>query len=590
MKAAHQIRKRGQQLLLAVFLGLGVLLIVMIHLRPGLVYYAYAPYSFYMLEPDEVNSEAIPDYAGVRHTYTLTIPEGQAATIGARISFYLHHTAAEVAIEGTELFYDSGETETPHIGHTPGNYWVTIPVRPNYAGKTVHIVLTPVFPDVRDETPVFYLIGHEQLLTMMLLPQDALMLFLCFLSLLLGIVLLLLAALLKLKREERRHLVLVAAITLSACIWKLCGLSSVALMMDSTGWHKQIWYLGAVMYLTTLVLSLRFMNTIQPESTGKGSIICYHIALIASALLLVLQIFNLVELHEVLVWYGIGSGALHLIALFEHRPNRQKLLWGLPFFLTLGLDLLLLAFVGSLHNAPFFLLWIIFNLFVQGFGFIRSAIRREETLRKQALELQNAKVTAMIEQIRPHFIYNTLSSVYVLCHDNPALAMQVIQDFTAYLQANFTAISSAVPITFLDELQHTKSYLSIEQLRYGEKLKVTFDTRHTAFRLPALTLQPIVENAVKHCVGKSGIPADILVSSYYQNGFSIIKVEDNGPGFDPAAEISDPGHIGLQNVEERLRILCGGTLEVRSSPTHGTIVTISVPDDTVRNEPGQQLH
>lgn len=577
------MKKRLQLILLMVFFGLGLLLVVMIHFKPGLKYYAYAPYSFYILQPDEVSAEVIPEYAGIRQTYSFTIPEGSATTIGARISFYLHHTVAEVSMEGSTLVYDSGETEEPHIGHTPGNYWVTIPVRPNYAGKTVRVSLTPVFPGVRNETPVFYLIGHEQLLTMLLLPQDALMLFLCFLSLLSGFVLFLFAALLRLKHEDRKHIVLIGAITIAACLWKLSGLSSVALMLDSYGWHKQIWYFGAVMYLATLLLSLLFMNNIQPENTGKAGVICYHIALISSVILLLLQLGNRIELHDVLIWYGIGAAMLHLIALFEHRPSRQKLLWGLPFLLTLGLDLLFLAFRSSMHNAPFFLLWVIFILFIQGFGFVRNAIQREKTLQEQERELQDAKITSMMQQIRPHFIYNTLSSVYVLCRDNPPLAMKVIQDFTAYLQANFTAISSTAPITFLDELQHTKSYLAVEQIRYGERLKVEFDTQHTAFRLPALTLQPLVENAVKHSIGKGSTPSTVLVRSYYQDGFSIITVEDNGPGFDSAAESNPSEHIGLKNVEERLRMMCNGTLEIRSSPGHGTIVTVSLPDDTIRS-------
>jgi sensor histidine kinase YesM len=285
---------------------------------------------------------------------------------------------------------------------------------------------------------------------------------------------------------------------------------------------------------------------------------------------------KLLELYNVLIWYGFGVAVLHLIVLFESRPDRRKLLWGLPFLLTLGLDLLFLAFSGTLHNAPFFLLWVIFNLLIHGFGFVRDAIRREKLLHERELELKNARITAMMQQIRPHFIYNTLSSIYVLCRDDPPLAMKVIEDFTAYLQANFTGIAAAEPISFPDELAHTRAYLAVEALRYGEKLHVEFDTQYTAFRLPALTLQPLVENAVRHSVGKGLGPVRILVRSRYEDGCAVIMVEDDGPGFDPGEQKS-PEQIGLKNVEERLKMMSGGTLEVRSSPGHGTAVTVRLP-------------
>ena len=94
----------------------------------------------------------------------------------------------------------------------------------------------------------------------------------------------------------------------------------------------------------------------------------------------------------------------------------------------------------------------------------------------------------MMNQIRPHFIYNTLTSIYVLCRDDPERAALIVQNFTEYLQSNFTALTATELITFSDELRHTKAYVSVESYRYREKLSVDYDIRHTAFRLPPLTL------------------------------------------------------------------------------------------------------
>ena len=132
------------ELAAAVVFALCVLLVVLIHLEPGSGRYANAVNPFFLLQPDSVVEEVVPDYAGIRRTYTFTLPEADSATTtGARLSVYLRHTLAEFSIDGSTLYNDLADTETPGIGKTPGSYWVSIPVRPVYAGKTVRVTLTP---------------------------------------------------------------------------------------------------------------------------------------------------------------------------------------------------------------------------------------------------------------------------------------------------------------------------------------------------------------------------------------------------------------------------------------------------------------
>ncbi len=578
MTDGTKLKKALPELALGAFLFACLLLVGLIHHSPGLARYAYAPYSFYILQPDGVREEVVSEYAGIRRSYVFTLPETESATtIGARISFYLRHSYAELSIDDSELRYDSSELDTPHIGMTPGNYWVTVPVRPNYAGKTLRITLTPVFESVRNETPTFYLIGHEQLLTMLLIPEDTLMLCLCAAAVVTGCFLILTAFFLPLIRRDRQRIILLGAIAITASLWKLSGLSSIALMLDSYGYHKEIWYLGAVMYLATLVLSLRFLILLRDDRSFRAGLICYDVALAGAFILVLLQLMNRIELHGVLVPYGVFAAVLHLVVLFEKKPSRRELFWGLPFLVMLCMDMLLLASSNSMHNAPFFMLWVIANLFIQGFGFVRGAILRERLLHEKEAELRNVRITSLMQQIRPHFIYNTLTSIYVLCRDNPVMAMQVVQDFTAYLQANFTAIAATEPIPFSEELRHTKSYLAVESLRYGDRLSVVFDTKHTAFRLPALTLQPLVENAVKHSLGQArGATVRITVMTRAENGWSVITVSDNGPGLAPSKDASE-FHIGLQNVRDRLQMMSDGSLELQSTPSVGTTVTVRIP-------------
>ncbi len=575
-KRRHDLSPAGWGLIFLALLCL--MMVVLIHINPGLVRYAYAPYAYWIIQPEEMTKETIDGYAGVRRTFTFTIPEGNPTRIGARLSFYLRHTGARIEIEDSRLIYDSTESAEPHIGRTPGNYWITVPIRDNYAGKKVRIVLTPLFANVRDETPGFYLIGHEQLLTMILIPREAPMLILCAVPLLAGLFLCVLAFVLPLERADRRSILLLGTMAIAAALWKSGGLSSVALALDMYGVHKEIWYLGAVMYMLTLTLSLRYLIVLPGDNkAGRKENACFFLALAADIVILGLQYLNLLELHDTLIGLGFLLAALHAAALFPGKPSRPQLLWCLLFFFSMVLDMAVFLLTGSMNNAPFFITWVMINLLIQGFGFVRGALRKERILRERETELKNAKVQAMMQQIRPHFIYNTLTSIYVLCRDDPQQAMQVVDSFTAYLQANFTAIAAATPIAFPDELRHTQAYLAVEAMRYGEKLKVEYDLGHTAFRLPALTLQPIVENAVKHGIGSGRTTEErIVIRSRYQSGAAYLTVEDNGPGFDPDARTGS-AHIGVENVRQRLALMCGGTMTIESSPEKGTVIHMVIP-------------
>ena len=199
----------------------------------------------------------------------------------------------------------------------------------------------------------------------------------------------------------------------------------------------------------------------------------------------------------------------------------------------------------------------------------------EQDLRRQR-EIANQRTSIMVLQMRPHFIYNTMTSIYCLCGQDPQLARQVIMDFTTYLRKNFTAIASAEPIPFTSELEHTRAYLAVEQAQYEDSLFVDYDTPHKSFRVPPLTLQPIVENAIKHGRDPYAGPFRISIKTQKTDSGSEIVVADNGRGFDPTDD-SEP-HIALKNIQQRLELMCGGSLTVAPNDGGGTVVTVAIPD------------
>ena len=184
----------------------------------------------------------------------------------------------------------------------------------------------------------------------------------------------------------------------------------------------------------------------------------------------------------------------------------------------------------------------------------------------------------MLSQIQPHFLYNALTSIYQLCEVDPPTAQKAVGYFSKYLRRNMASLSERKPIPFEEELRHVESYLKLEKLRYGDKLQVIYDVVSTDFAIPALTVQPLVENAVKHGIGKKKSGGVITIMTRETPEAHVITVTDTGVGFDPEKPKQDgQHHLGLKSVRDRLTTMSGGRLEVASVPGQGTTVTISIP-------------
>ena len=201
---------------------------------------------------------------------------------------------------------------------------------------------------------------------------------------------------------------------------------------------------------------------------------------------------------------------------------------------------------------------------------------RQQKIAEQQREIASQRTSIMVLQMRPHFVYNTLMSIHSLCRLDPQKAQQITMDFTNYLRRNFNAVASDTTIPFSTELEHTRAYLAVEQAQYDDMLIVDYDTPYIHFRVPPLTLQPIVENAVKHGMNPYYGPLRISIRTRHMDSSVEIIVEDNGSGFSPSDE-SRP-HIALDNIQQKLELMCGGTMSIMPRDSGGTVVTVTIPD------------
>lgn len=186
------------------------------------------------------------------------------------------------------------------------------------------------------------------------------------------------------------------------------------------------------------------------------------------------------------------------------------------------------------------------------------------------------RIRIMVSQIQPHFLYNTLSTIQALCRIDPQKAFETTGKFGTYLRNNIDYLDQTDLIELEKELEHTKIYAEIEMLRFP-KIEVEYDIEAKDFYLPALTIQPLVENAIRHGV-RSREHGIVKVSTKEKDDYYEIIISDNGVGFDiENLKKKDGTHIGISNVNERISDMCGGTFTIESEIDKGTIVTIKIP-------------
>ena len=193
-------------------------------------------------------------------------------------------------------------------------------------------------------------------------------------------------------------------------------------------------------------------------------------------------------------------------------------------------------------------------------------------------QLAESRISTMMSQIRPHFIYNTLGSIEQLCELDPPKAGELVHNFAKYLRGNFGELDNPKPIFMSQEMEHVHHYINIENVRFPD-MTFSFEMRSKDFRLPALTVQPIVENAIKHGLMKLEKGGSIRVISYETDTDYCITVEDDGVGFDTSKLLDEKKHIGIRNIRDRLKVMVGGTLEIESTQGVGTKVLITIPKE-----------
>lgn len=316
---------------------------------------------------------------------------------------------------------------------------------------------------------------------------------------------------------------------------------------------------------------------------------------VANAVFFVLPIITDVRFYDTWAWWAIVQIAVNTVIAIclirEFFASKSKLRW-----LYIGAFLPLIAFLadaistkfaiwkgGVISQYVFIVLFIVATVMVLKLipNNINAAAKAKELeMEKIALnaELAESRISTMMSQIRPHFIYNTLGSIEQLCDIDPKKAGELVHDFAKYLRGNFSELDNPKPILMSQEMNHVHHYVSIENVRFPD-MTFSFEMNSSDFHIPALTVQPIVENAIKHGLMKLQKGGTICVVSYETETDYCVSVVDDGVGFDTSLLIDEKKHVGLRNIRERLKAMVNGSIEIESTVGVGTKVIIKIPKE-----------
>ena len=379
----------------------------------------------------------------------------------------------------------------------------------------------------------------------------------------------------------------------------LCFFAGLFILCQSVYSYTPLWIHDPVKSLAActiptylcLISALIYIKVNLKKNVNKviGNIVIVS-SVMLTALSLILHYTGVSDLYAskpfMLIFADVCAVILTVCLITEVRGDRATLML-LTSWIPIVAGLLLDAvndFV-SFTTVPIFEIGMMLTVLNQIVVLIIDLNRQyKESLRYQQMqkELYEAEVALMVSQIQPHFLYNSLTSIAMMCTKDPKKAREATINFADYLRGNMNSLKQKTPVPFDRELEHLKKYLMLEQMRFGELLNIEYDIQTTDFEIPQLSVQPLVENAVKHGVGMKEDGGTVTIATRETDTAYEVVISDDGVGFDTSKPVKDDGrsHVGMENVRHRLKELCDADVIIESEIDKGTVATIRIPKES----------
>ena len=374
--------------------------------------------------------------------------------------------------------------------------------------------------------------------------------------------------------------------------------SGISFWNDSTVSNTTI--LGGAMIFYMLFLSMGIVYFLDTcKKTGMVAAICLGVV---DALFFVIPVITDVRFYDTWFYWAVAQLTVNLILLVclvkEYFAKKDK--WNLSYIgailplIAFGVDLAMTdlgIWKGGIVSQYVFIalfaaaMVVVLRIIPRNINAAEKA--KELELQRSRLEaeknimeaeLKESRVAIMLSQIQPHFIYNTLGTIERMCLKDPQKANELVRNFSLYLRGNFSELDSITPIRFAEELKHVEHYANIEKVRFPD-MNIEYEIEATEFVLPALSVQPLVENAIKHGLMRLETGGTVAIRSYETPTHFCVSVTDDGVGFDPELPIDEKKHVGLRNIRGRLNAMVDGELILESNPGVGTKAVIMIPKE-----------
>ena len=387
----------------------------------------------------------------------------------------------------------------------------------------------------------------------------------------------------------------------SSLLWLcvLCVCLSFRIMISCEGyWVSQLLFAGMdyelmtfLIYVSTFVIKLVMLMYVTSALQLK---IPQNFVVVVSAVFLTLSFvpyFLADNIYDPVVFLSLQFvtfvfDAVVLLKMCEALAEKTE--WAFVHicgyvFILVGLYVDILYTSGSISARVSTVMPLMFFLFICTAAFIQTyrAAQTYNAVSEAARlneELSQLNMQLMLSQIQPHFLYNALNTIKYLTKRDPKKAESAIVSFSNYLRANMDSLSKKEAVPFSAELNHIRNYVSIEMLRFEERLRMEYEIECDGFLLPPLTIQPIVENAIKHGVNQKPEGGTVKLSTYEDKKNFYVLVEDDGVGYNVEETLSNErSHIGIKNISARLEYMLDAKIDVESKLNAGTRVLITVP-------------
>ncbi|MGN0788935.1 MAG: sensor histidine kinase [Christensenellales bacterium] len=527
----------------------------------------------------EIVDESAP--AGVVKKYGFVI--GDQVEHNEYLAFYITHQYSEVYIDGV-LVSRISATDGGVI-KTTGSNWVMVPINAEDAGKEVVVLITPVYKSFVDRE-VEFLLGSDLAIYKTRLVKDLPEMVLSLLAIFIGATFIIIGIWNVCKNKSGEDIAMLGLFSIMVGLWRFTDTRFTPFIFPSNS--------VLVFYLSISMLMLGIIPLIKSLSYRYGaySKIIFDVCSIGLAAIslvqLILQMSGVMDIRQNLFVTHVAIIIVAIIILVslihrmvkERGAKRLRFIDFLPFVCVAGAIADLIAFYanGNSSGLVFTLASFIIYILVSGLFMLKDYSERGKKLAEQEKELLKSQIAIMMSQIKPHFVYNSLTSIGELCMTDPARARDALMDFSDYLRNNMDGINTEECVHFSKELKHIETYLNLEKMRFGSRLNVEYDIEEDNFFVPPLTIQPLVENAVKHgvCAKKEG--GTIKLATKREGDTIVVTITDDGVGFDAQSQPSSDGktHIGIANVKRRLEQMANAELSIVSQIGQGTVAKIVI--------------